>query len=145
MILVHDKKIVVLARKIVHAMMIAVKIIAHVKMIAGAKTIATTIVVAKMIVTIAVVRMIVVVRIIVDAKIIMKIVPAAMMMSVVATTTDEGMTNRPPIFAYLVFGPGKASRERLSRPIKVVAWRGPGAILGVQARFRGVQVRLDLG
>jgi hypothetical protein len=32
--------------------------------------------------------------------------------------TDEGMTNGPPIFAYLVFGPGKVSLERLSRPIK---------------------------
>jgi hypothetical protein len=59
--------------------------------------------------------------------------------------TDEGMTNRPPIFAYLVFGLGKASHEKLSRPIRAVAWRGPGAILGVQARFRGVQVRLVLG
>jgi hypothetical protein len=35
--------------------------------------------------------------------------------------TDEGMTNRPPIFAYLVFDPGRASHERLSRPIKAVA------------------------
>jgi hypothetical protein len=49
--------------------------------------------------------------------------------------SDEGMTNRPPIFTYLVFGPGRASDERLSRPIKAVAWRGPGTILGVQARF----------
>jgi hypothetical protein len=32
--------------------------------------------------------------------------------------TDEGMTNRPPIFAYLVFGPGRVSLERLLRPIK---------------------------
>jgi hypothetical protein len=30
--------------------------------------------------------------------------------------TDEGMTNGPPIFAYLVFGPGKVSLERLLRP-----------------------------
>jgi hypothetical protein len=58
---------------------------------------------------------------------------------------DEGMTNGPPIFAYLVFGPGRASHGRLSRPIKAVAWRGPDAILGAQARFRGVQVRLALG
>jgi hypothetical protein len=96
MILAHDKKIVVLARKIVPAMMTAVKIIAHVKMIAGAKTIATPIVVAKMTVTIVVVRMIVVVRIIVDAKIIMKTVPAAMMMSVVATTTVVGVVTASP-------------------------------------------------
>jgi hypothetical protein len=32
--------------------------------------------------------------------------------------TDEGMTNRPPIFAYLVFGSGKVYLERLLRPIK---------------------------
>jgi hypothetical protein len=31
---------------------------------------------------------------------------------------DEGMTNGPPIFAYPVFGPGRVSLERLSRPIK---------------------------
>jgi isopenicillin N synthase-like dioxygenase len=33
---------------------------------------------------------------------------------------DEGMTNGPPIFAYLVFGPGRVSLERLSRPIKAM-------------------------
>jgi raffinose synthase len=33
---------------------------------------------------------------------------------------DEGMTNGPPIFAYLVFGPGRVSHERLSRPIKAM-------------------------
>jgi hypothetical protein len=32
--------------------------------------------------------------------------------------SDEGMTNGPLIFAYLVFGPGKVSLERLLRPIK---------------------------
>jgi hypothetical protein len=32
---------------------------------------------------------------------------------------DEGMTNEPPIFAYLVFGPERVSLERLLRPIKV--------------------------
>jgi hypothetical protein len=31
---------------------------------------------------------------------------------------DEGMTNGPPIFAYLVFGPGRDSLERLLGPIK---------------------------
>jgi hypothetical protein len=36
----------------------------------------------------------------------------------VTKTVDEGMTNGPPIFAYLVFGPGKVSLERLLRPIK---------------------------
>jgi hypothetical protein len=34
-------------------------------------------------------------------------------------TPDEGMTNGPPIFAYLVFGSGRDSFERLLRPIKV--------------------------
>jgi hypothetical protein len=32
--------------------------------------------------------------------------------------SDEGMTNGPPILAYLVFGPGRVSLERLLRPIK---------------------------
>jgi hypothetical protein len=32
--------------------------------------------------------------------------------------TDEEMTNGPPIFAYLVSGPGRVSLERLLRPIK---------------------------
>jgi hypothetical protein len=32
---------------------------------------------------------------------------------------DEGMTNGPPIFAYLVFDPGGVSLDRLLRPIKV--------------------------
>jgi hypothetical protein len=36
-------------------------------------------------------------------------------------TVDEGMTDGPPTFAYLVFGPGRVFHERLSRPIKVVA------------------------
>jgi hypothetical protein len=31
---------------------------------------------------------------------------------------DEGMTNGLPIFAYLVFGPGRVSLERLLRPTK---------------------------
>jgi hypothetical protein len=64
---------------------------------------------------------------------------------ILRSNTDEEMTNGPPIFAYLVFGPGRVSHERLSRPIKAVVWHGPGAILGAQARFRGVQVRLVLG
>jgi hypothetical protein len=57
-----------------------------------------------------------------------------------ATGGDEGMTNGSPIFAYLVFGPGGVSFERFSRPTKASARRGPRAILGVQARLRGVQV-----
>jgi hypothetical protein len=34
---------------------------------------------------------------------------------------DEGMTNRPPIFAYLVFGPGGITVEGIARPMKIVA------------------------
>jgi hypothetical protein len=57
---------------------------------------------------------------------------------------DEGMTNGLPIFAYLVFGPGGMSCEKLSRPIKAMAWCDSAALLGVQARRRGVQDRLEL-
>jgi hypothetical protein len=35
------------------------------------------------------------------------------------------MTNGLPIFAYLVFGPGKVSLGRLLRPIKAAVWRDP--------------------
>jgi hypothetical protein len=56
--------------------------------------------------------------------------------------TDEGMTNRPSIFAYLVFGPGGSTVEGIARPIKTAAGRGPGATLGRQARIRRVQVGL---
>jgi hypothetical protein len=35
--------------------------------------------------------------------------------------TDEGMTNRPSIFAYLVFGPGRITVEGIARPIKTAA------------------------
>jgi hypothetical protein len=35
--------------------------------------------------------------------------------------TDEGMTNRPSIFAYLVFGPGGIIVEGIVRPIKIAA------------------------
>jgi hypothetical protein len=45
---------------------------------------------------------------------------------------DEGMPNRPSIFAYLVFGRGGTSAEGISRPITLIAWRGPGAKLAVQ-------------
>jgi hypothetical protein len=58
---------------------------------------------------------------------------------------DEGMTNRPSIFAYLVFGPGKITVEGLVRPIRTAAGRGPGVTLGVQARIRRVQVGLVFG
>jgi hypothetical protein len=47
--------------------------------------------------------------------------------STLYTAADEGMPNRPSIFAYLVFGP-----EGITRPMKISAWRGPGTYLGVQ-------------
>jgi hypothetical protein len=56
--------------------------------------------------------------------------------------TDEGMRNRPSIFAYLVFGPGGITIEGVTRPIKTAAGRGPGTTLGIQARIRRVQVGL---
>jgi hypothetical protein len=34
---------------------------------------------------------------------------------------DEGMINRPSIFAYLVFGPGRITVEGIARPIKIAA------------------------
>jgi hypothetical protein len=45
--------------------------------------------------------------------------------------TDEGMTNRPSIFAYLFFGPGGVSVERTAWPMKVATWSNPEATLGV--------------
>jgi hypothetical protein len=55
---------------------------------------------------------------------------------------DEGIKNRPSIFAYLVFGPGGISVEGIARPMKIAAWCGPGAILDVQAKIRRVQAGL---
>jgi hypothetical protein len=55
------------------------------------------------------------------------------------------MTNRPSIFAYLVFSPGGVVVERAARPVRVMIGCGPGAILGVQARIRGVQSILVFG
>jgi hypothetical protein len=52
------------------------------------------------------------------------------------------MTNRPSIFAYLVFGPGGITVEGVARPIKMAAGHGPGMTLGTQARIRRVQVGL---
>jgi hypothetical protein len=46
--------------------------------------------------------------------------------------TNEGMTNGPLIFTYLVFGPGGTSTEGITRPMKLIAWRGPGARLAMQ-------------
>jgi hypothetical protein len=45
------------------------------------------------------------------------------------------MTNRPSIFAYLVFGPGGITAEKIARPTKIAAWRGLEAKLGVQANI----------
>jgi hypothetical protein len=56
---------------------------------------------------------------------------------------DEGMTNRPSTFAYLVFGLGGITVEGIARPMKMAAWHGPGAKLGVQAKIRRVQAGLS--
>jgi hypothetical protein len=48
--------------------------------------------------------------------------------------TDKGMTCGSSIFAYLVFGPGRASTEGIGRPTKIIAWHGPGAKLDVQGK-----------
>jgi hypothetical protein len=40
--------------------------------------------------------------------------------------TDEGMPNRPSTFAYLVFDPGGITVEGITKPMKILAWRGPG-------------------
>jgi hypothetical protein len=55
------------------------------------------------------------------------------------------MTNMPSIFAYLVFGPGEVVVEGAARPVRTMVGYGPGAILGVQARIRGVQFVLVFG
>jgi hypothetical protein len=55
------------------------------------------------------------------------------------------MTNRPSIFAYLVFGPGEVIIEGAARPIKAVSGSGPEAILVMQARIQGVQFVLVFG
>jgi hypothetical protein len=57
---------------------------------------------------------------------------------------DEGMTNGPLTFAYLVFSPGGVSFERFTRPMKASARCGSAARLGVQAKLRGVQIGLVL-
>jgi hypothetical protein len=41
------------------------------------------------------------------------------------------MTCGSSIFAYLVFGPGRASIKGTTRPTKIIAWRGPGAKLDI--------------
>jgi hypothetical protein len=44
---------------------------------------------------------------------------------------DEGRTLGSLILAYLVFGPGRASTDRMARPINMIEWYSPGARLGV--------------
>jgi hypothetical protein len=46
--------------------------------------------------------------------------------------TNEGMPNRPSIFAYLVFGPGGTSAVGITWPITLIAWHSPGAKLVMQ-------------
>jgi hypothetical protein len=58
---------------------------------------------------------------------------------------DEGMTNRPSIFAYLVFTPGEVVVGEATRPVRAMTGYGPRAVLGVQARVRGVQFVLVFG
>jgi hypothetical protein len=41
--------------------------------------------------------------------------------SFVPWAVDEGMTCGSSIFAYLVFGPGRASTEGIARPMKMIA------------------------
>jgi hypothetical protein len=48
--------------------------------------------------------------------------------------TDEGMTCGSSIFAYLIFGLGKASTEGTTRPTNIISWRGPGAKLDLQGK-----------
>jgi hypothetical protein len=44
------------------------------------------------------------------------------------------MTYGPSIFAYLVFGSGRASVDGITRPTKITAWRGLGVKLDVQGK-----------
>jgi hypothetical protein len=48
---------------------------------------------------------------------------------------DEGMPNRPSIFTYLVFSPGGITVKGITRPMKILAWRGPGIQLGIQEEY----------
>jgi hypothetical protein len=60
---------------------------------------------------------------------------------------DEGMTCGSLIFAYLVFGLGRASTEGITRPMKIVAWHGPEEELDVQGKDsrRPSWIRFGLG
>jgi hypothetical protein len=41
------------------------------------------------------------------------------------TSVDEGMTNGPSTFAYLAFQSRRDAVEGISKPTKMIAWRGP--------------------
>jgi hypothetical protein len=58
--------------------------------------------------------------------------------------TDEGMSNGPSIFVYLVFGPGGTFAKGIARPMKLIVWRGPGVRLGVQCKTQRDLVELGL-
>jgi hypothetical protein len=51
------------------------------------------------------------------------------------------MTNRPSIFAYLVFGPGGITVEGITRPIKTAARHGSGVVLAYKQRLE--EFKLD--
>jgi hypothetical protein len=51
-----------------------------------------------------------------------------------ASTVDEGMTNGPSTFAYLAFRYRRDAIEGVSKPTKMIAWRGPRTLLDVQDR-----------
>jgi hypothetical protein len=57
---------------------------------------------------------------------------------------DEGMTRGSSILAYLVFGSRRTSTEGTARPTSMIAWRGPGARLGVQCKTQGDLIELGL-
>jgi hypothetical protein len=52
------------------------------------------------------------------------------------TRVDEVMTYGSSIYAYLVFGLGRASTEGTTRRTKIIAWRGPGAKLDAPSWIR---------
>jgi hypothetical protein len=60
------------------------------------------------------------------------------------TEGDEGMTRGSSILAYLVFGPGRTSTEGIARSLSMIAWRSPGARLGVQCKTQKDLVELGL-
>jgi hypothetical protein len=43
----------------------------------------------------------------------------------ISLPTDEGMTNGPSTFAYLAFWSRRDAVKGISKPTKMIAWRGP--------------------